>query len=240
MFPPFETSIIVDPAGGYTTAAATVAKVEQSLIFNNLGNIKDKTCAVFGTGAVGRIMAVLLTRLGCEVMIVSLNPKRTNGEKYAAEVAESLRERLGANVQGVFAPTSDKKIEVLKKAEVIFCAGTEGVRVIEKSLLQELKLLKVIADINAVPPLGLEGIKLNDDMREIMPGIFGIGALTIGRLKHNIEKEMLRQVRGNGKGTYNYTFAFELARKILLAEARIANLALTINFPSKLKDAKSE
>jgi methylene-tetrahydromethanopterin dehydrogenase len=239
MFPPFETSIIVDPAGGYTTAAATVAKVEQSLIFNNLGNIKDKTCAVFGTGAVGRIMAVLLTRLGCEVMIVSLNPKRTNGEKYAAEVAESLRERFGANAQGVFAPTSDKKIEVLKKAEVIFCAGTEGVRVIEKSLLQELKLLKVIADINAVPPLGLEGIKLNDDMREIMPGIFGIGALTIGRLKHNIEKEMLRQVRGNGKGTYNYTFAFELARKTLLAEARIANLALTINFPSKLKDAKS-
>ncbi len=239
MFPPFETSIIVDPAGAYTTAAAAVAKVEESLASRKLGNLADKTCAVFGTGAVGRIIAVLLTRLGCEVMIVSLNPKRTDGDKYAKEVAEALRERHGANVEGVFAPTQDKKLDVLKKAEVIFCAGTEGVRVIEKNLLQKLKLMKVIADINAIPPLGLEGMKLNDDMSEIMPGIFGIGALTIGRLKHNIEKGVLREVRGNGKGTYNYSFALELARKILVKETRIAAIALTLNYPGKQKDGKS-
>jgi len=239
MFPPFETSIIVDPAGAYTTAAAAVAKLEEALASKKLGNLKDKTCAVFGTGAVGRIIAVLLTRLGCEVMILSLNPKRADGDEYAAEVAESLRKRYGANVEGVFASTSVKKLDVLKKAEVVFCAGTEGVRVIEKNLLQKLKFMKVIADINAIPPLGLEGMKLNDDMREIVPGIFGIGALTIGRLKHSIEKEMLRKARGNGRGTYNYNFALELARKLLTKEARVAALALTLNYPSRQKDAKS-
>jgi len=238
MFPPFEASIIIDPGGAYTTAAAAVAGVEESLAANKLGSLKDKTCAVFGTGVVGRIIAVLLTRLGCDVSIVSLNPKRTRGDEYAGELAEGLRSRYGAEVEGIFAPTSAKKLEVLRRAEVIFCAGTRGVRVIEKELLRELKLLKVMADINAIPPLGVEGIKLEDDMREIMPGIFGIGALTIGRLKHKVEKEMLKKVRGNGKGTYNYNFALELARTLLEAKISPAKLALTLSYPAVVKDAK--
>jgi len=238
MFPPFEASTIIDPGGAYTTAAATVAKVEEALASHKLGSLKDKTCAVFGTGPVGRIMAVLLTRLGCDVVIVSLNPKRAHGDEYAAEVAEVLRSRYGADMQGVFAPTPAKKLRVLKKAEVIFCAATRGVRVIEKKLLQKLKLLKIMADINAIPPLGIEGIKLADDMREIMPGIFGVGALTIGRLKHKVEKEMLREVRRNGKGTYNYNFALELARKLLKKRIRPTTLALTLSYPARQKNVK--
>ncbi|MFQ5758177.1 MAG: NAD(P)-dependent methylenetetrahydromethanopterin dehydrogenase [Candidatus Bathyarchaeia archaeon] len=233
MFPPFEASIIIDPGGAYTTAAAAVAKVEEALAAHKLGSLKDKTCAVFGTGVVGRIIAVLLNRLGCNVMILSLNPKRAHGDEYAAELAEVLRSRYGADVQGIFVPTPAKKLEVLKKAEVIFCAAARGVRVIEKKLLQKLKLLKVMADVNAIPPLGIEGIKLEDDMREIMPGIFGVGALTIGRLKHKVEKEMLKEVRRNGKGTYNYNFALELARKLLKKEIRPTTLALTLSYPAK-------
>lgn len=238
MFPPFEASVIIDPGGAYTTAAAAVAKVEEALASRKLGSLRDKTCAVFGTGAVGRIIAVLLTRLGCDVTIVSLNPKRTRGDEYVAEVAEVLRSKYGADVQGVFAPTPAKKLKVLKKAEVIFCAATRGVRVIEKKLLQKLKLMKVMADINAIPPLGIEGIKLEDDMREIMPGIFGVGALTIGRLKHKVEKEMLKEVRRNGKGTYNYNFALELARKLLKKRIRPTTLALTLSYPAEQKDVK--
>lgn len=234
MFPPFEASIIVDPAGAYTTAAAAVAKVEDSLASHKLGSLKDKACAVFGTGAVGRIIAVFLARLGCDVSIVSLNPKRVDGDEYIVGVAKGLRSKYGVEVQGVFAPTSERKFEVLRRAEVIFCAAARGVRVIDKGLLQKLKLMKVVADINAIPPLGIEGIKLNDDMREIMPGIFGIGALTIGKLKHKVEKELLKEVRRNGKGTYNYNFALELARKLLRKEIRAAKLTLTLSYPTKM------
>ena len=231
MFPPFEASIIIDPGGAYTTAAATVAKVEDALASHKFGGLKDKTCAVFGTGAVGRIIAVLLTRLGCNVMIASLNPKRAHGDEYAAEVAEALRSRYGTDVQGVFAPTPGKKLEILKKAEVIFCAGTRGVRVVEKKLLKRLKLLKVMADINAIPPLGIEGIKLGDDMREAMPGIFMVGALTIGRLKHTVENEMLKEARRNGRSIYNYNFALQTTRKLLKKEIRPTALALTLSYP---------
>ena len=236
MFPPFKTSIIVDPGGAYTTAAAMVAKVEDALLAHKLGDLKDKTCAVLGTGAVGRIAAVLLAKLGCNVIIASLNPKRADGKEYAEKVARLLADRYGVKVQGVFAPTRAEKLEVLKKADVVFCAGARGVRVIEKELLNELKLVKVLVDINAIPPFGVEGIKLKDDMREIAPGIYGIGALTVGDLKHKLEKEILKEARANGKEIYNYNVALQLARKLLRKEIIPAKLTLTLSYPPAKKD----
>lgn len=233
MFPPFNASVVVDPAGAYTTAAAAVAKVQNAISSNKLGDLSDKTCAVFGTGSVGRIIAVLLTKLGCEVTIASLNPNRENGDEYATALAEQLKTKYGAQVQGFFAPNDEKKFELVKKAEVIFCAGTRGVNIISKDMLQKVKLLKVLADINAIPPLGVEGIKPNDDMREIMPGIYCIGALAIGRLKHEVEIEMLKEVRKIGKGTYNYNFALELARKLLQKTISPAALEVTLNYSKK-------
>ena len=234
MFPPFEANIIIDPGGAYTTAAAMVAKVENALHTSKLGELKDKTCAVFGTGAVGKIVAVLLTRLGCDVTILSPNPKRTDGNEYMEKISKILHERYGANVEGIFAPTAADKTRILEKADVIFCASAPGVRVIRKEFLGKLKHIKVIADANAVPPLGVELMKLEDDMREIAPGIFGIGALTIGRLKYKLEREILREVRRNGKREmYDYNFALQLARKLLTEAIIPAKLAVTLEYPSK-------
>ncbi|MEM2027775.1 MAG: NAD(P)-dependent methylenetetrahydromethanopterin dehydrogenase, partial [Candidatus Bathyarchaeia archaeon] len=102
MFPPFKTSIIIDPAGAYTTAAAMVAKVEDALARSNFGNLRDKRCAVFGTGPVGRTAAILLSRLGCDVAIISPNPQRKDGEEYVANLSNLLRTRYGAEVKGIF------------------------------------------------------------------------------------------------------------------------------------------
>jgi methylene-tetrahydromethanopterin dehydrogenase len=234
MFPPFETNIIIDPGGAYTTAAAMIAKVEDALTKSKLGNLKDKRCAIFGTGSIGRVAAILLSRLGSDVTIVSPNPDRVDGDEYIESLSRLIRDRYGISVKGVFAPTPDKKVEVMDKADVIFCASVAGVRLISKEMLNELKLTKVIADVNAVPPLGVEGIKLEDDMREILPGIFGIGALTIGRLKYKLEKEILKEACRSEKSTvYNYNYAFQLARKILKGEISAAKLTVTLKYPSK-------
>jgi methylene-tetrahydromethanopterin dehydrogenase len=238
MFPPFKANIIIDPGGAYTTAAAMVAKVEDALSSHKLGDLSSKTCAVLGTGAVGRIAAVLLAKLGCNVMIASLNPKRTNGIEYAQKVARLLADRYGVNVTGVFAPTSTEKLEILKKADVVFCAATRGARIIEKKSLKKLKLMKVLVDINAVPPLGIEGMELNDDMREIALGIFGIGALAVGELKHKVEKEILREARDNGKEVYNYNQALQLARKLLRKKIVPAELTMTLRYPPAKRDSK--
>jgi len=234
MFPPFEASTIVDPGGAYTTAAAMVAKVEDALTRSKLGNLQGKRCAIFGTGAIGRVLAVLLSHLGCDVMIVSPNPERADGEEYMENLSNLLHGRYGISVRGIFAPTPSKKVEVMEKADVIFCASVVGVRIVTKEDISKLKLAKVIADVNAVPPLGVEGMKLEDDMREIAPGIFGIGALTIGRLKYKVENEVLKEIRKNGKGTvYNYTYLFQLARKIVKGEISALKLAVTLSYPPR-------
>lgn len=231
MFPPFKGSIIIDPAGAYTTAAAMVAKTENALLTSKLGQLKDKTCAILGTGAVGQIAAVLLAKMGCEVTITSLNPKRADGKEHAEGIAKTLSKDHGVQVEGIFAPTSADKVEILRKADVIMCAGIRGVRIIDKEMLNEVRNLKVLVDINAVPPLGAEGIELKDDMREISPGIFAIGALAVGELKHKLEKEILREARSGGKEVYNYNMALPLARKLLQKELFPAKLALTLTYP---------
>jgi len=233
MFPPFKTSIVVDPAGAYTTAAAMVAKAESALSVSKLGELKDKTCAILGTGAVGQIAAVLLAKMGCNVMIVSLNPKRLNGKEHAENMARLLAKDHGIQVQGIFAPTPASKIEVLKKADVVMCAGIKGIRLVDKDMLNEVKHIKVLLDINAVPPFGVEGIELKDDMNEMMPGIFTIGALTVGNLKHKVEKEILKEARSNGKEVYNYNIALPMARK-LLQKSLFPKPTLTLSYsPSK-------
>ena len=230
MFPPFKGSIIVDPAGAYTTAAAMVAKTENALLASKLGQLNEKTCAILGTGAVGQIAAVLLAKMGCNVIIASLNPKRTDGKEHAEGIAKTLAKDHGVQVQGIFAPTAADKIEILNKAEVIMCAGIRGVTIIDKEMLNAVKNMKVIVDINAVPPLGAEGIELKDDMREMAPGIFAIGALAVGELKHKLEKEILREARSSGKELYNYNTALPLARKLLQKDLFPSKLTLNLAY----------
>jgi hypothetical protein len=74
-------------------------------------------------------------------------------------------------------------------------------------------------------------------MREISPGVFGIGALTIGRLKHKLEKEILREARINNKGIiYNYNYAIQLARRILKKKVLASKLAVTLSYSPKQKE----
>jgi len=238
MFQPFKSSIIVDPGGAYTTAAAVVAKMEKALESNKLGQLKDKTCAVFGTGSVGQIAAILLAKLGSDVIIASINPERKDGKEHVEKVARLLAKEHGARVKGVFAPTRADKLDLIQKADVILCAGTRGIRIIDKELFNELKLMKVIVDINAVPPLGVEGLELKDDMKEIAPGIFGIGALAVGDVKYRLEREILREARLEKDEIYNYNSALLLARKILQKEISLSKLTLTLSYkPSKRNQA---
>ena len=53
--------------------------------------------------------------------------------------------------------------------------------------------------------------------KEIYPSIFGIGALALGRLKSNIEANILKEASNTkGKKIFDYNYAFEQVKKILL------------------------
>ena len=85
----------------------------------------------------------------------------------------------------------------------------------EKETLIKLKGKRLIADINAVPPLGVAGLKSKHDLIEIAPDIYGIGALAIGDLKYRLEQRMFTDAQKSGKGVFDYNYAFGLAKKML-------------------------
>ena len=216
MFPPFETSVVIAPAGAYTTAVAIVAKVEDAMKSYNLGSLSGKKYAVFGTGPVGITVAEILTSLEYEVSVAEPNPMLNSEYLLQHEAFRDVLKRHGAYLHGVSAPASTEKTKVLKKADVIFCIAARGVRIIEKEILTRLEPTKVMVDLNAVPPLGIEGLELKDYMKEIAPGIYGIGALVVGDLKYKLQKAVLQDACEIPTPTvYDYKFALQKARSLL-------------------------
>ncbi|MHA1729397.1 MAG: hypothetical protein ACTSWY_11780, partial [Promethearchaeota archaeon] len=71
--------------------------------------------------------------------------------------------------------------------------------------------------VNAVPPLGIEGInvyKKNKAHKEI-PGFFCHGALSVGDVKLKVEKKGLKALMAaDGKKTFDFRDFFETARKV--------------------------
>jgi len=216
MFPPFETNMIIDPSGAYTTAVAIVAKVEDALSSHGLGGLSGKKYAVFGTGPVGITVAEILTNLECVVTVAEPNPMLNSDYLLQHEAFRGVLERHGAYLHGVSAPTQAEKLKILKNADVIFSLAARGVRIIEKEIIKRLKPTKVMVDTNAVPPLGIEGLELNDYMKEITPGIYGIGALIIGDLKYKLQKAILTEAcETQTKNVYDYNHALFKARNLL-------------------------
>lgn len=216
MFPPFQTNIIIDPSGAYTTAVAIVAKVEDALSSHGLGGLSGRKYAVFGTGPVGIMVAEILTSLECVVTVAEPNPMLNSDYLLQHEAFRGVLKRHGAYLHGVSASTQAEKLKILKKADVIFSVAARGVRIIEKEVIKRLKPTKVMVDTNAVPPLGVEGLELNDYMKEIMPGIYGIGALIIGDLKYKLQKGILKEAcETQTKNVYDYNYALFKARNLL-------------------------
>ncbi len=216
MFPPFETNVIIDPSGAYTTAVALVAKVEDAMNSQGVGGLIGKKYAVFGTGPVGITVAEILTSLECVVTVAEPNPMLNADYLLQHEAFRGVLERHGAYLHGVSAPTQAEKIKILKQADVIFTVAARGVRIIEKEVINKLSPTKVLIDTNAVPPLGIEGLELNDYMKELAPNIYGIGAFIIGDLKYKLQKEILKEAyETQTNRVYDYKYALFKARDLL-------------------------
>ncbi|RLI42271.1 methylenetetrahydromethanopterin dehydrogenase [Candidatus Bathyarchaeota archaeon] len=213
MFPPFELSVIIDPRGAYTTASALVAKTLKLSMNKDLGDLQNKRVTVLaGTGPVGRIAAMLYASEKAKVTITSRSLKR------AEVISEKINRELGEDrVFGAEAYTPEKIGEAIRDAEIIASTGAAGVQLLPINILKEYgKKCRIVADVNAVPPPGIEGLKSSADGDEVLPGIFGIGALAIGKLKNKTEAELIRRAVEEPKGIFDYKVAYQIAKGIIL------------------------
>ena len=211
MFPPFELSVIIDPRGAYTTASSAVAKTMKLFKEKGFGDFKGKTAAILaGTGPVGVVAAKLYASEGGNVVLTSRKLDR------ATAAADKINKELGTKqVCGAKAGTPEEIGEAIKDADVILACGAAGIQLLPLSILEKYgKKCKVLGDINAVPPLGIEGLKATHKCKEFTPGKFGIGALAIGPLKIQIEGEMFKRAVESPSGIVDYKTAYEIAKKL--------------------------
>jgi hypothetical protein len=207
---PWGNSIIVDPRGGYSTAAAAVAKTFGVAMEKGFSSLEGKNVTVLaGTGPVGQTAARIYAAEKANVTITS----RTMAKGQA--VADKINAEVGAQRVRVVEITKPEQTEnAVKGAEIVLSAGAGGIQLLSQAQIGES--CKIVADINAIKPLGVEGLGSNDDGKEIKPGVYGIGALAIGKLKIKTETEMIKRATAESQGLFDYSIAYSIAKDQIL------------------------
>jgi len=212
MVPPFQLSVFADPAGSFTTAAAMVACVERVLKFKFGRSWKGTRVAVFGaTGVVGFASSIIVALEGAQVRLVA-----HRGVDRVIKSAAISKERFGVDLEAISGETDDQKRAIIEDAEVIFAAAAAGVQVISKEHKELAKNLLVVADVNAVPPPGVEGMELFMDGAPL-PGCnaLGVGPLAIGDIKYKTESGLFKQMMSSKESLFlDFRHAFTLARQL--------------------------
>src|SRR3990170_2534997 len=212
MVPPFQLSVFADPAGSFTTAAAMVACVERVLKFKFGRSWKGTRVAVFGaTGVVGFASSVIAALEGAQVQLVA-----HRGVDRVIKAAAVSKERFGVDLEPVNGETDEQKRKIIENAEVIFAAAAAGVRVITAEHKALAKNLLVVADVNAVPPPGVDGMELFMDGAPL-PGCqaLGIGPLAIGDIKYKTESRLFKDmIAAKEPLALDFRHAFTLARAL--------------------------
>jgi methylene-tetrahydromethanopterin dehydrogenase len=211
MVPPFQLSVFADPAGSFTTAAAMVAKAQKALDKNFQRGLKDARVAVFGgTGVVGFCTAVIAAREGAAVTLAG-----HDGRERVARIAAGIEQRFGLKVAAADGSGDAGKRAIVEASDVVLACAKAGVQVLSTSQLADSGVL-VAADVNAVPPAGIEGLAAHDDGTAIgKTSIVGIGALAIGNVKYKVQAGLFKKMISSEKTVMlDFQDAFSLACEI--------------------------
>jgi ribulose 1,5-bisphosphate synthetase/thiazole synthase len=177
LFEPFSVSLMLDSNGSNTTAVAAVVKIEEAL-----GDLDGKKVVILaGTGPVGQRAAGLLAHDGARVTITSRKPEQ--GEK----ARQFISARFNVQVEAFTLNDPSQLPAVLDGAEVLLNSCPAGVQMVPQSAWKAAKSLKIAVDLNAVPPLGIEGVDVND-AGEKRNGIPVFGAFGVGNFKTKLHK----------------------------------------------------
>ena len=181
-FGPMRVSVMLDSNGSNTTAVAAVTKLQQAAGNNIEGR---RAVVTAGTGPVGVRAAGLLAKAGAEVSV-------TSRRQADPALVDGIRQRFGGSVRAVAMADGSYAAAVLDGAELLLNAGPPGVCLVPQAAWAGRAGLVAAADLNAVPPLGIEGMQVTDDGVE--RGAIVFGALGVGGLKMKIHKACIARL----------------------------------------------
>ena len=212
LVPPFGISFFADPAGSFTTAAAMLACVEKLLKDKKNCSLQTRKVAVFGaTGVVGYAAGVIAALEGANVTLVGYD-----GLERVSNSVKEIKTRFDLDVRAADGSDESKKSAILADSEVALCAGRAGVQILSSAQLAAAKQLLIAADVNAVPPAGIEGLDMQANGSEIAAhGALGVGPLAIGNVKYKTEFGLFQKMIAAAKPTeFDFRGAFALAREL--------------------------
>lgn len=217
MVPPFEVSVLADPAGAFTTAAALVACVERELKTKHGMKLKDSKGIIFGgTGPVGIATGVIASLAGVDITLVS-----HQSIENAQNIANEYNASCSSTMSGTIGASDADKAYLLANVDIAFCTAKAGVEVLNDSVLGDSKALKVVGDVNAVSPLGVRGLETQDFGAPLThavasKGAVGIGALAVGHIKYLTQQALLKLMLETDKPVYvDFRDAFSTARELV-------------------------
>ena len=185
-FGPMRVSVMLDSNGSNTTAVAAVAKLLQAAGPGN--DVRGRRVVITaGTGPVGLRAAGLFAKAGADVVLTSRSPEQST------EVIDGLRRRFGDSVRAVKMSDRSQAAAVIEDAQLVLNAGGAGICLVPRDAWAGRAGLRGVADLNAVPPLGVEGIEVNDDGVE-RESVTTFGALGVGKLKMKIHKACIARL----------------------------------------------
>ncbi len=213
-FGPLRVSVLLDANGANTTAAAAVLAAAMHV------ELKGATATILaGTGPVGQRAARLLARQGANVRLASRTLHK------AEEACQAIRKRVPeANLQPVATASADQTAAAVVGAQIVIAAGAAGIQLLSAAVLKQVSSLKVAIDLNAVPPLGIEGIDVMDKAKE-RAGVCCYGAIGVGGTKMKIHRAAIEKLftRNDLVLDAEEVFALGSERRLTLAHSPAAN-----------------
>ena len=109
-------------------------------------------------------------------------------------MCDAIRERIpSAELTPVVTANDSQTAGALEGSHIVVSAGAAKAQLLPLSVRQGAKSLKVAIDLNAVPPLGIEGIEVMDKAAE-KEGVICYGAIGVGGTKMKIHKAAIAKL----------------------------------------------
>jgi methylenetetrahydrofolate/methylenetetrahydromethanopterin dehydrogenase (NADP+) len=200
-FGPLRVSVLLDPNGANTTAAAAVWAAAKHVTLAGA-----RALVLAATGPVGQRVVRLLARQGAVVSAASRSAAR----------AQAVCDAVAAQVPGAkltaHACSSDSEAQAaLEGCALVIAAGAAGVELLSEQARLAAGRLNVAIDLNAVPPGGLAGVDAMD-RGEDRQGVACYGAIGVGATKMKLHKAAIHRLFEANDQILDAEEIFELGR----------------------------
>jgi hypothetical protein len=193
-FGPVRLGVLVDPSGANTTAAAAVVAAGRHVPLDAGAAAPCRAVVLGGTGPVGQRVTRLLAGKGAHVAVVSRSRDRAAavvGQVVATRGVPAARLEAVEH-HGGFRPDS-AFARVIAAADVIVAAGAAGTVLLDAEGRRTAANARVVIDLNAVPPAGIDGVAAGDKARADGAAVI-YGAVGVGGTKMKIHKAAIARI----------------------------------------------